>query len=336
MVNLLKENTMLEKSLLPICLASIFAVSLLATGIPLASASTVNITLNPTSGLAQVASMSNTVLVFRYPSNSSVSNYLNGFNYSQQLSGFVPRGTVAAEDFQNVLRGYSSGVSVQNMSVSLNMNANANTTALVITRNVVINTWVSGVFNGTGHNVTADLRWKAFVVKGSFNVPLDGHDVDLNMMGSAMLQPLGNDQFASGFLGHAFGEDSVWSKPTIDFSALNSPLTNWTRNYDSSTNTTTFTKNISAQANYSASVSVNGQTYSISMTQDPSSTIKVLGYAVPSGDSLTFQPAPAAITPIDTVLIAVLISIAGIAAYVSLRSRSKKTVAVPKSALIGR
>ncbi|MCL5068335.1 MAG: hypothetical protein M1368_08295 [Thaumarchaeota archaeon] len=170
--------------------------------------------------------------------------------------------------------------------------AKANSSALVIIRTTNLTAWVTGIYNNTNGELEANLDWKAFTIRGSFIVPMDGRNMDLNMLGSGMQESLGDNNIATLFLSQSFGSDNIWSRPTIDFSALNTPLTNWTRHYDAATNTTTFSKNLNSQSTYSASVSVNGQGYSISMTSDPSSTVKVLGYATASGNTLVISNPP--------------------------------------------
>ena len=221
-------------------------------------------------------------------------------------------------DFQDALRNYTSDVTVQNLSASLSTTAKANTTAMVITRQTNITGFVSGVFNVTNGTVTANLGWKAFAIRGPFDVPLDGHNYDLNTLGSAAIMPMGG--VASSFLSGSFGDRNIWSRSTIDFSSLSTPLTNWTRVYNSATNTTTFTKTINTLANYSSSVSFNGQNYSLSMTYDPSSTISVIGYASAQGNNLVFGPVPQNFTyPTIAVAVVAVIALLG---YMAVRKRN--------------
>ena len=312
-------------------LLSALIALLLAISIPVVSASTVNIALNPTTGVAKVIGISTTTIIFTYPANSSVSNFLKGYSYSTQAAGNIAAGQSSADDFQSALRNYTQSISVENMSVSFNTKAIANSTALVITKETNITAWVTGVFNETNGKVMADLQWKAFVIRGSFDVPLDGHNFDLNTLGSAVVEPLGGDGFASSFLVNSFGGDDLWSHPTIDFSALNSPLTNWTRVYDSSTNTTTFTKNINTHDNFSSSYSFNGQTYSLLMTYDPSSTVSVLGYASPFGNSLIIESPPSLAPTTISALIIIAFVILAATAYMATRWRAKSRSLAPLS-----
>lgn len=312
-----------KKGTLAWMIISLLLVPLIFVAVPAASASTVNITLNPTTHVAEVVGVSTTKIVFTYPENSTVSQMLTGTNYTMQASGFVPHGASSTDDFERDLQDYTSSIKVQNISASLLSKAIANSTTLVITRDTNLTAWVTGIFNETNGTTSANMNWKAFVIRGSFTVPMDGQNVDLNTMGSAMMEPLGENGLASTFLFHSFGENSIWSQPTIDFSALNTSLSNWTRHYDSQTNTTTFSKTVNTAANYSASVSVNGNAYSISMVHDPSSTIKVVGYATASGNSLTITTSPSSFSVETAALVAVAVIIILASTYMAIRWRKK-------------
>ncbi|MDG6996565.1 MAG: hypothetical protein JRN52_11645 [Nitrososphaerota archaeon] len=323
----MNQNANTKRKLFSWAIATSLLLPLLFLGIPAVSASTVNITLNPTTHVAQVEGVSTTKIVLTYPANSDISKMLNETKYSMQVSGNIPHGDAPTRDFEDALRNYTSTISVENISASLSTKATANSTALVITRDTNLTAYVTGIYNSTNGTLMANMNWKSFRIDGSFVVPMDGQEYDLNMMGSAALQPLGDNSLASAFLIHAFGEDRIWSQSTIDFSALNTPLTNWTRHYDSATNTTTFSKTVNTQANFSASVSVNGQEYSISMVHDPSSTIKVLGYASASGNSLIISPAPSAFSFETAALAALVVVIILASAYMAIRWRSRATSA---------
>jgi hypothetical protein len=291
--------------------------------LPVVSASTVNITLNPTNGIAKVTGVSTTTIVFTYPVNSSLSNLLKEYNYSLQVSGNIAKGQVSSDDFQDALRNYTPGISVENMSASLATHAVGNSTALVVTRVTNLTAYVTGIFNVTDGKVMANLGWKAFAIKGSFEVPMDGQSYDLNLLGSALVTPLGRAGVASSFLASSFGGESIWSRSTIDFSALSTPLSNWTRVYNPATNTTTFTKNVNAESNYSSSVSFNGQKYTLSMVYDPSSSVKVLGYANPVGDSLVIESPPPGTISTTTVLALVAFIVVAVFAFVAIKRRSR-------------
>lgn len=308
------------KNIIPLTTLAILLISIA----PMASASTLTVNLNPTTGLAKVNSVSTTKIVFTYPAGSMVSNYLKNVSSSQTLKGSFNGSTTGAQELQSSFDDEESHVSVKNMSASVSYTALGNATALVVTKTTNITSWVSGVFivvNGTVH---ADLGWRAFVVQGSLYLPLEDHSVDINLVGSTMQDSLASHEVAAVFLLNMFGGGSIWFRPTLNFSALNSPLSTWTKNYDASTNTTTFSKTISGQSTFKASLTYNSQSYSLSAVSDPSGVVSVQGYANASGNSLVMATPPPASTSVglwaEGAAAVVLVLAAG---YLALRSMSR-------------
>ena len=281
----------MNKQTRTISLASI-AILLMAVS-PLAYASTLTVNLNPTTGLANVDSVSTTKIVFTYPSTSTISTYLRNVSASSSFSGSFMGTSQGAHEFQGTLHDWDDRVSVSNMSVDVSYSAKGNATALVISKTTAVNATVSGVFRAVNGTVMADLGWRAFVVRGAMDLPLDGHMVDVNLAGSAMEDSLGSQSYASGWMMGAFGGGSFWNRPTLNFSALNTPLSTWTKNYNAATNTTTFSKTITGQSMFTASYDFNGQKYSLTATSDPTGVVTVQGYANAQGDSLVIEPSPA-------------------------------------------
>ena len=185
---------------------------------------------------------------------------------------------------------------------------------------------MSGVFHVVNGTVRADLGWKAFTIRGAMNIPLGGHVVDVNLAGSAMEDSLGSHAYASGWLANSFGGGSFWDRPTLNFSALSTPLSTWTKNYDAATNTTTFSKTISGQDTYSVTADFNGEKYSLSAVSDPSGVVSVQGYANASGDSLVMAPAPssASMGLLAAAVVAGLVIIT--VGYFVLRSRARAPI----------
>jgi hypothetical protein len=312
---------------------SVLAILLLSVA-PMAFASTLTVNLNPKTNLAKVTSASNTKIVLTYPVNSSMSKYLNAYNSTLSLSGSFNHGSDGAQLLQSHLHDEDERVTVQNMSASLSYSAKGNKTAFVLNKETDITAWVSGVFNLTNGKVTADLKWRSFSIPGTFNLNLENHDVDVNEVGSAMSDTLGGHALALGMLSGMFEHNDLWHRPTIDFSVFNSNLSTWTKNYISLTNTTTFSKTIAGQSNFTASESFNGQKYTLSAFSDPSSNISVQGYAVAKGNSIVIESTPALLSPITWVAAVALIAVAAGAAYAVMRSRAIRkpnTPSIPTS-----
>jgi hypothetical protein len=307
---------------------------LLISAAPLAYASTLTVTLNPITKLAKIDSVSTTKIVFTYPATSAMATYLKGDSSSLKLNGTFAGGTTGVEELQRSFPYHDGHISVKNMTVSLDYSTNGNATALVVNKMTHITAWVSGVFSVVNNTVKADLGWRSFIVRGAMDVDMENHPVDINLVGSAMADSLGSHQIALGFLSSSFGGGDIWSRPTLNFSALNSPLSTWTKNYNSVTNTTTFAKTISGETTFSASINYNGQKYSLSAVSDPSGEVAVQGYANASGDSITIGPTPLYLS-LAVWEAAAAIIVAGAVSYLALRSRTKgRTPASPISALI--
>jgi hypothetical protein len=318
------------KRIIPLTALAILLISMA----PLAYASTLKVTLNPNTKLAKIDSVSTTKIVFTYPATSMVATYLKSVSSSLKLNGTFAGGTSGVEELQRSFPYHDGHISVKNMTVSLDYSTKGNATALVVNKMTHITAWVSGVFSVVNGTVKANLGWRSFIVRGAMDVDLENHPVDINLVGSAMESSLGSHQIALGFLSSSFGGGDIWSRPTLNFSALNSPLSSWTKNYNSLTNTTTFSKTISGETTFTASINYNGQKYSLSAVSDPSGEVAVQGYANASGDSITIGPAPAYLSLIVWEAAAAII-VAGIAVgYLALRSRSKaRTVAPPVNTL---
>jgi hypothetical protein len=312
------------KRILPLATLAILLVSLS----PIASASSITINLNPTTGVAKVDSISTSKIVFTYPANSTISDYLKSVSSSLNLKGSFDGSSSGALELQGSFDGWNHHIKVSNMSVSLDYSAKGNTTALVINKVTNVSATVSGVFSVVNGTVTANLGWRAFAITGAMNLPLEGHDYDVNLAGSAMMDSLGSHGNAAGWLLSAFGGDRFWNRPTLNFSELNTPLSTWTKNYDAATNTTTFSKTISGQDTFSFKATYNGQAYSLSSASDPSGTISVQGYANASGESLVMEPAPSGSSTDLLVAGAAFVAVAIAVGYLAYRSKAKTGVSI--------
>lgn len=321
------------KKIVPLAMIAIllFAVS------PLADASTLTVNLNPNTGVATLDSVSSTKIVFTYPANSSVSNYLGNVNSTLSLSGKFDGASSGVRQLQDSFNEWNHHLSVSNISIAVSFSAMGNATALVVNKVTQLNATVSGAFTVVNGTVTANMGWRAFVVRGAMNLPLEGHDIDINLAGPAMEESImGSHVSAAEWLVNSFGGGSFWNRPTLNFSQLNTPLSTWTKNYDSATNTTTFSKTISGQNTYSIQADFNGQKYSLTEISDPSGVVTVQGYANASGDSLVMAPAPSSASISSGVLaVVVVIGLVVIAVgYLAIRTRSRaKTTATPQTAL---
>jgi hypothetical protein len=310
----------------------VVALSVLAvlsmTLLPTAFASTITVNLDPNSKVAKLSSVSTTNLVLTYPANSTLSTYLQSYNSSLSLSGNFNSSDGGLRSFQAHLDEQANdSVKIQNMTVAYKYTAKANATAFVVALETDITAQVSGVFKISNGTVTADLGWKSFHIDGAMDLNLEGRNIDVNQVGSSLSQSVAGNDLGAGALAGMFAGDGMWAKPTLNFSSLSTPLSDWTRSYDAVANTTTYTKTVSGQSTLSSNYTVRGETYSLKVTSDPSAAITTHGYAVASGNSLMITKAPLAANPLSWgAAVAAAMIILGSAAYYVRRSRAAKSV----------
>ncbi len=323
-VPLMKQNTRF----------ALAAVSLLIISIafaPVAHASTLNVDLNPNTKVAVVKSVSTTSIVLTYPSNSSLSQMLKGYTSSKSISGNFTGSSDASQLIQGRFDDEDSNAKVQNMAVSFTLNAKGNSTALVINKETDITASVTGVFTVVNGTVHANLGWRAFAVPGEMTLTLQDQSVDVNLVGSAMSEQLSDHPVLASLLFGMFGGDDIWHRPTLNFSALNTPLSTWTRNYNSITNTTTFSKTISGESSLFVSASFNGQKYTLSVKSDPSANIATQGYATATNNALVIGTTPLLLMPALWAIGGVVVA-AGVVIGIVLMRRSRTSASSrPKS-----
>jgi hypothetical protein len=281
----------LKKSIRKLAPLTLLSVLLLAVA-PAAYASTLNVTINPQTKLAELKSVSTTHVVLTYPAGSGLSDFLKNYSSSVTWSGHFNSSSFGAEELQTSFQENDQEVRVQNMSVSYTLTAKGSDTQLVIDKETDITAWVSGVFRVVNGTVRADLGWKAFIVPGQMTLNLEDHMVEVNEVGSAFSLQFGDHPIITSAIIGMFANAELWHAPTLNFTSLNTPLSTWSKSYNPITNTTTYSKTVTGQSNLSVSVDYNGQKYSLTVTSDPSANVVTQGYSVASGDSLTILPTP--------------------------------------------
>jgi hypothetical protein len=317
-----------SRKLLPLVAVSLF----LLAATPAAFASTLRVTINPTTRTADLVSTSATTLVLTYPSNSSLSEALRNYSSTVNWSGSFNGVSAGALALQGSFDHEDSRIRVQNLNVSYSLVGKGNDTTLVINKETNVSATVTGVFRVVNGTVHIDLGWRAFDIVGPLELYLGGHEVDVNEVGTAFNLQLGDHPLAMGAVDGMFAGYGLWHSSTLNFSALDTPLSTWTRNYDASTNTTTYSKTIGGSSSESVSLDVNGQKYTMSTKSDPSAQIVVQGYAVASGDSLVVQQAPTFSAWTTWVAIATVIVVAaGGAAYMLRRAKARAQPRVPSA-----
>lgn len=299
------------RSILPLA-----ALALLVLAVaPAVSGSTLTVTINPTSKSAELSSTSSTTIVLTYPADSNLAKYLSNLSNSVSYSSSFTGNSIPALVLQSGFELRDHSIQVQKMAISYSETAKGNDTALVIHKVTNITASVTGLFTIENGTVDINLGWRSFYVPGNMSLDLQGRMVDVNFVGSAVAYPLSNRPLLAAFLFGRFGGDHIWNWATLNFSALDVPLTTWTRNYDSSTNTTTFSKTITGASSFSASADYNGQKYTLTVSSDPSAKISTQGYAIASADSLAITSAPGSVYPSEFEVLAVAATVALVAAF---------------------
>jgi len=292
---------------------------------PVVNASTLTVNLNPKTGLAKIDSVSTTKIVFTYPAGSMTAKYLKNVSSSINLKGSFDNTASGVKEYQGSLDQEDHDISVKNMSVSYDYTAKGNATALTINKMTDITAWVYGVFGVANGSVHAYLGWRSYVIRGVMPFTLEDHSVDINLVGSTMQDTFASNGVAAGFLLHSFGGWSIWNRPTLNYSALNSPLSTWAKNYNPVTNTTTFSKTVSGQYTYTSSLDLNGQKYSLSAVSDPSGQVTVAGYANASGDTLTIMAPPFYLTQAFIVGGTVVAALVAVGIFLLAKTRYSRT-----------
>lgn len=189
---------------------------------------------------------------------------------------------------------------VVNATITYDYYLSANNTTLTVYRNLTLNMTITNIIqNVSGHQIIT-MNWRAFRVQGQLMADLNGMihlklknevlnetyqgSADVNELGDQFgvgEDMMGSNPFSGDMMEHLFGHFSNIN--TIDFTEFKVPLSQWHRVYNPTTNETLFTYNISKDiwVNETINSSMLGN-ISLSYHYDPSSTIAIMGDAVPS------------------------------------------------------
>ncbi|PSN82270.1 hypothetical protein B9Q01_08510 [Candidatus Marsarchaeota G1 archaeon OSP_D] len=281
----------------------------------LISATTLTVNVSRNYKQAQIVLASNSQLVFTYPENSPTSFVLRSLNYSVAFSvANVPHDSEVFQRFQAYLRSAYSNITLENLSVSFSLHALGNSTELVVSKSVVFSGYATGIFNRTRQTIIGNFAWKSFVIKGPLEIDFEDERFDINSANFMLMAPLlhkGITQFLP--------LEDLQGTSTINLSSLNTPISEWKRTYDPSTNTTTFSKSVQSVTALNLSLSVNGNVYALRLTYDPSAEISVPGYAIAQGNEIVITK-PQSMIDLDlSASIAIALVLIGIGALLYLR-----------------
>jgi|GEM_PF-1049807 len=350
--------------------------------VPLSSATVMHATIDTQTNVATINASSNYALFLTYPSNSSMSQELNGtvewYNSTSYLNssgmmqlgsdmnerGFAGQnisGDSRANNSRNNIHANSTNdtnstqegpqVHVVNATLNYQVHIFANETNLTVYRNLTMALRITNITEKVGNNSTiVDMSWRAFGVQGKLMSDFHGMfklsnpnkrisiesqlntNMDVNQLGDMGI----GDQFTGGFnfeLGDLFENggfgNHLQTFSTINFHVFSVPLNNWTRVYNSGTNTTTLYYNTTASYLLNESQNINGNIYSLRVKADPSASLTTYGYAVPtSSNALTVYATSPQIgsSSIDLIIVAavVVVAIVSLAAALIIRKKSRK------------
>ncbi len=266
--------------------------------VPLASGAQINATINTHTNVADVNATSNYVMVLNYPNGSMLSQALSGKNFYFNGSSTITSSSIGILDqsIENESNNSTSGFTphVVNATILYSYKAVANNTTMKVYRNLTLEMSITNILKEVNGHYIIDMSWRAFRVQGELMSTINGREIDVNDMGDQMFM-------GDGFGGHNWGIPSgVKDMHSLDFQVFNVPLSQWNREYNSSTNTTIFSYNYGRDIWYNSSWNFTNQmfgtlenssgNYSISIHYDPSSTIAVTGYAkVNSANTLVVE-----------------------------------------------
>lgn len=260
--------------------AVLVAVLLLVLTAPLVGASTMNVHVLPGFRQTELTVVSSVNLTMSYPQGSFMSAAMGTANFTLNVSAqSIPMGSPGFLMFEASLRAHDPNVSLENMSVDLMVRSYGNSTYFVFSKTVTITAWLGGVFNQSGGQLSGNFEWKGFVVTGDMPVGFNGRTLDVNSLGSMI-----GMSHLQGLMGLALVPSRYSGYSTINFSMFGIPMNEWDRVYYASENTTVFTHKAAVYTLLSLNETVNGESYSLKVMSDPSSTISIPGYAEAHGN----------------------------------------------------
>ncbi len=192
---------------------------------------------------------------------------------------------------------------VVNATITYDYYLTANNTTLTIYRNLTLNMTITNITqNVSGHQVIS-MNWRAFRVQGQLMADLNGM-IHLKMRGTTLNETyqgnadvnelgdqfgigedmMGGNPFSGDMMEHLFGHfQNIY---TIDFTEFKVPLSQWHRVYNATTGETIFTysmnKDIWVNETFNSTRLGN---ISLSYHYDPSSTIAIMGNALPTSSN---------------------------------------------------
>ncbi len=262
--------------------------------------------------LAVPAAYANEGKIILNPSNHNAQVYEN-FTVSMEFSGASDIITLLNESLTNVTQSVSvtsSNSLYANVTGAIQGNLSAATVSTLD-----FNLLGAKTLKGTSlfYNVSMGF---SFLISGIYN----SGSWNLSWRSSSFIANIGS------YINSSFLKSSGITEIYVNMENMSLPLTQWTKNYNSTTNVTTFTH--STHLATTSPVTVDGLTMNVSY--DPSYTIVAPGQATASANSISTGPATTGnSSPVSMELIYVIIAIvvvagAGVTIMMLARNRGKQ------------
>ena len=272
------------------------ALMTLTAAVPMASASNITTVVSPGTDSANVTAYVNTTATI-------TSNDTGLISFASILANLTDRNTSITlnssdpifVDMQDAIHANSTSAKINYLNIEA-----TRTSAKVSSQELMVNHTMKIVMNVTNiyHNGTLDLAWRAFS---------DNKSVVINQVNYNHFQV--NNQ-------------TVGYYNSLNFTAFSKPLSNWTRDYNQASNTTTFTTDAGYTLNYAGTLGVRGTSLTVRVKSDPSSSIVTPGYATAGANTLTYENPPGnSLTPYLYYAVVVVIIAVGLGVAVSARRK---------------
>lgn len=279
----------------------IFMAALLAVTavMPMASASNITTVVSPSTDSANVTAYINSTVTIQ--SNNTLEIALASLfaNFSSQnVQKTFNTSSPIFTGLENSIQNNTSSARLNYLMFDV-----SSSYAKVSSYKFIMNYSLKMVMNVTNiyHNGQLDLAWRAFSDNQSVVIDRVSYNHFNTSQGTAV------------------------NYNSLNFTAFSKPLSNWTRAYDATTNTTTFTNDAGYTLNYTSNTTgFFGYYTNISVKSDPSYTIVTPGYAVAGTNSLTYENPPSTgVLPYLYYAIVVVIIAVGLGVAVSSRRKHR-------------
>ncbi|MDP7976332.1 MAG: hypothetical protein RAK25_04230 [TACK group archaeon] len=272
-----------------VMILSVMLLLVTSVGVYPALGATLNAVIYPKQNAAKVSYTVVRSFNLTYPGNTFLSQLLNGKSSSEEVTSQGGPGN--AGPLIASIKAQDPNASLINYTLTYTSTYKGTETYAEEVENLTLTIYVANVTQLNSSRLIVNANWRAFAVRGDWDVISHGLPFNVNPQFPSFLTPSGSLRSIMMGEGLHLGE----AKALLDFSEFSQPLTEWNHRYDPFTGITTFTKEYPTNESVLLKATINGQTYSLSYKEDPSAQIQVYGYAVPNGNYLEIVSVPATV-----------------------------------------